>query len=381
MDFTLGGQRMKFIVSKIAFVIFIAIGGPASAATIGSYKNSELNCHIKIEGSIEAGDARRLEEVWNSIDPYHDWDYTLPRRQNYTLRSGARICLSSAGGDAGEALQIVDFLQANFIGTAVESGATCLSACALIFMGGSATQSGVEIYRNRVLEPGASLGFHAFGLPAGDGAYTAEEVQEIFNLGMTAVLELAERNILPDSLFQAMLRTPSNDMMIVEYVGQAAAWAIGIHSDLFVDASPEVLILNACANATASLADQPQIDAATLWSGRPAEFIVTPNANGPNGVEGTLSITVSPFAVLDCTMSVSWGNIMGEPAPRYMVSHFSTVDGELDFTNHWEANGEFAFSPAFSFPPNFEIGMIEVQTSQSLESVAQRILIAGGLSP
>ena len=105
-------------------------------------------CNKKFEGVIEAGDLK------NNIESL----------------IGKRICLNSPGGSLSEVTEFIELIQekngfgtggddAVTIATRIQAGDKCESACAVLFMFGS--NSYRTAYQDKVLEPGAKLGFHS----------------------------------------------------------------------------------------------------------------------------------------------------------------------------------------------------------------------------
>ena len=102
--------------------------------------------HIRVSGDIALGDADRLIEVLATLDPF---DPTV-------------VSFDSPGGDYREGLQLADILQARNVSTYVDAGDTCLSACALAFLGGRQEVIRRILYApRRFVHMDATLGFHA----------------------------------------------------------------------------------------------------------------------------------------------------------------------------------------------------------------------------
>ncbi|NMA98800.1 MAG: hypothetical protein GX970_11945 [Phyllobacteriaceae bacterium] len=113
--------------------------------------------HIHFDGPVLEGDLKSLTKLFNE---------NIPCGFEQFPESGgncAVITLSSPGGNYIEGLKLAQFLRDNRIASMVEPGAQCYSACAFAFLGGTgySTQSGVGIYIDRMIAPGAILGFHA----------------------------------------------------------------------------------------------------------------------------------------------------------------------------------------------------------------------------
>jgi hypothetical protein len=117
---------------------------------------------LVLTGLIAPGDAGRLGKL-------------IPE-DGYTILS-----LNSEGGDFAEALAIAKVVDDSTVMTVVEDGASCLSACAIAFLGGNQdTDDSGDYAAARSIAPTAKLGFTAptldlpasgFGKAEADGAY------------------------------------------------------------------------------------------------------------------------------------------------------------------------------------------------------------------
>lgn len=102
--------------------------------------------HIRIEGRIEPGDAAKLAPLITNNDPFQS----------------VVVTLNSEGGDYQEGLLLADEISRWRSATFVVPGDTCLSACALAFLGGTR-----EVIRrvlqapDRYVHVDATVGFHA----------------------------------------------------------------------------------------------------------------------------------------------------------------------------------------------------------------------------
>jgi hypothetical protein len=115
---------------------------------------------IRMTGLIEAGDSGRLREI-----------LTDARRTPTAGGAPHHIVgeLSSLGGDVYEGLKIGYLFREFTVATLVRQGDSCLSACALAFLGGTEAILPKAI-PDRAIEIGGEVGFHSFWLnPAGAG--------------------------------------------------------------------------------------------------------------------------------------------------------------------------------------------------------------------
>jgi hypothetical protein len=96
---------------------------------------------IEMSGPIAAGDDERFRVIANRA-PFL-----------FTI-----VVLDSPGGSVGPALTIGREIKARGFSTIVKSGATCASACALVWLAGD----------SRYMARGAKIGFHAASIVEGD---------------------------------------------------------------------------------------------------------------------------------------------------------------------------------------------------------------------
>lgn len=229
---------MRVLPSVVLVLSCLAVPGLAAELAIGSANpdtfdiqdaDPALPCTHHLTGEIASGDgARVVTALRASLD---EW------RENDTYGQPV-LCLDSAGGALAEALKIADVLRDEFVGTKLEAGARCESACAMIFMAGSfhAHESGA--YKWRILHPTARLGFHAPSLQVPGGNYDAATVTKSYGLALETIAvtltNLVQNRDFEDgqhvkpSLLAAMLRTPPQEMMYVDTVDQAGRWGIRV---------------------------------------------------------------------------------------------------------------------------------------------------------
>jgi len=141
--------------------LFSLLAAPSLAAEIDLvseyYSSSHPVPHLHYEGPVLEGDLKSLAKLFN--------ENIACGFEQLPAEGGncAVITLSSPGGNYIEGLKLAQFLRDHRIASVVEEGAYCYSACAFAFLGGTgySTQSGVGIYIDRMIAPGATLGFHA----------------------------------------------------------------------------------------------------------------------------------------------------------------------------------------------------------------------------
>ena len=196
-----------------------------------------LPCTHKLSGPIKKGDGDRLAYALNNLS----LQVKLAREENYDF-SGVILCLDSPGGSLVDGLKIAEIVIEQGIPVRVNSGATCLSACFWVFMAGNITSSSGREILWRVLEPGGTLGYHRPSLSVSENVASNDIVQDIFQLGVQAVLEVShlfsQQGFLDDgvpylkpSLLGEVLNSSESEMRYINTVGRAGRW------DIWVDTS------------------------------------------------------------------------------------------------------------------------------------------------
>ena len=197
-------------------------GDPGGAACGGG-------ATVALTGTIVAGDADRLRALLDGLLP------PAPARPH-----GVRgwLSLDSPGGNLLEGIALADYLRESSIGTRVEEGARCASACAIAFMGGAATDGAGDRVPMRRLHPRGELAFHAPDLPAAAYARIApgdlDAARRVEGLMVTAARGFAR--IMRDhdwspSLTRAALARTGSDFETVDTVDEAGRWRIEVMHD------------------------------------------------------------------------------------------------------------------------------------------------------
>ncbi len=136
-----------------------------------------------VRGAIEAGDLEKLEK------------YIGKRDSGMSRLRCELVYLNSEGGNFSEAVKIMDYFFTSMIATSVEAGATCYSACAVMWLGGS-VPDGHNLdnpHAFRRLNPKGVLGFHAPYVLLSDGRYSNYDVMMNGTLSFKIAQELLVR--------------------------------------------------------------------------------------------------------------------------------------------------------------------------------------------
>jgi hypothetical protein len=176
-------------------VTFLAVS-PAMGADIKEVApikvGEEQVQKITLTGQIQAGDADKLENLISEND--------------YTI-----VSLDSDGGDYQEALAIAKVFSDSIAMTIVEDGASCLSACAIAFLGGSGdTDDSGDYAAARSIAPTARLGFTAPALDVSDTALTRQTIESAYAhvLKIISDFVLASTNLHVESAAVAEIISP-----------------------------------------------------------------------------------------------------------------------------------------------------------------------------
>jgi hypothetical protein len=112
---------------------------------------------LRLTGALRQGDAAAMRRILAKL-----------KAETPALGEGplATVELSSIGGDLNEGLEMGYLFRDFNVATVVRRRDICLSACALAFLGGTASREGTERTVAHSVEVGARLGFHTFYLNA-----------------------------------------------------------------------------------------------------------------------------------------------------------------------------------------------------------------------
>ena len=206
-----------------------------------------LSANAAIAGTLTKLDGLRIQPDTYEVDTQHGCSHLFSGpfekgdAQKIIDAKPPVLCLDSPGGSFVEALKVTSFMKERPIPTRIEANASCLSACALVFMGGSYWPHEGEPFIWRVLHPKGKLGFHAPALIVPNGSYNEKTVKDAYELATKSISKLVSDLIhrpdfvggssLKASLLAQMLETPSDSMLYVETIDQAGRWKIQL-SDL-----------------------------------------------------------------------------------------------------------------------------------------------------
>jgi hypothetical protein len=252
-------MNKTFINVLLISAVWIVIQSNAAvAAMVAIEQNIELGCEIHLRGPIVEGDAVQLRSALDSLGGQLSY--------GNTNTESLRICFDSAGGSYEEGLNIARLLigldpgYPSTIGSAVPGNAVCLSACAVAFMGG--TMSDEPGYRtpDRIIQPGAQLGFHAPMLVVSPDQYSEAEVTQAYRIALVSVAEIIGlvndgMYHFPLSLLQEMLDAPPDEMFYIETFSHAFRWNIDIKTPGIYRGERDKVLRGICEAVDARLHD------------------------------------------------------------------------------------------------------------------------------
>ena len=118
---------LRILITMAICALWSAPAVSADIAFVGSGKTGD--CTIKLAGPIVKGDAEKLKKALAAQRQKRDTVSNYP---------SPVLCLNSPGGDYNEGLLLIDVVSGHddSVRTHVPAGASCDSACALLFLSG-----------------------------------------------------------------------------------------------------------------------------------------------------------------------------------------------------------------------------------------------------
>jgi hypothetical protein len=165
--------------------------------------------HFLLKGQIVAGDVSKVKQAIH-VDP------------NLDDGSNAVVSFDSPGGAMEEGIKIGEFLAESAVATVLRQGETCVSACALAFLGGRSfwPTGGVGFFLGRYLEPGARLGFHSTAFEGEELAALAARGQftmpvEMTRVSLKTLADYLEKNGVSSSAIIEVMGTPNKEFKYI----------------------------------------------------------------------------------------------------------------------------------------------------------------------
>lgn len=240
-------KKLLITLLTICCGFLIAID-PSYSAEISLVTHDE--CDARMSGEIVKGDLERFSNVLNGILS-HDGEAAI----------STRVCLNSPGGNLNEAAKIGQHFYDVGIGTFVDRGDKCLSACAFIFMMGVAL-GGESTFLDRAMHKEAVIGFHrpAIRIPTKNN-YSNSELQNVFDVGIDSIIGLIKLSqkvtpsgkttmMKPDLLEEALARH-GEDYFYIDTVDKVGRWDIEVNDMPEIKKLDKYAAWNVCHNLIA----------------------------------------------------------------------------------------------------------------------------------
>ncbi|MCB1383044.1 MAG: hypothetical protein KDJ73_08975 [Notoacmeibacter sp.] len=267
----------------IAALLLASFAAHAAEITLVSYRYSKARPvpHIRLTGVIRPGDEETFAKVMQLAkscancgrDDGGPW---------------AVVSLASPGGHYKTGIALADAFRGSIAATVVEGGDTCLSACAVAFLGGSGfwPTGGIGVFIDRTIEPGAKVGWHSPLFP--------DEVVASITDGGQAKLALDTTRIGISSMVQVLTKYNVSPLVIDKIIamGEGETWNADTAGSLFevranlpdfpsnsLDIPFEEQLRNACARLAAYHYNSSLEDGMKAVSG-PVETLNTTDTQG-----------------------------------------------------------------------------------------------------
>ncbi|SMX50778.1 hypothetical protein [Maliponia aquimaris] len=187
---------------RILIAILLILPCPTTVRAATLITGKDPRCALELAGPIEDGDAARLVALIET-----------------SSGDTTSICLDSPGGSLKGGMELYDVFMAYGVATYLREGDSCLSACALAFLGGS--EWGDYRYNSRRMEPGAQLGFVAPMPAATDLLDPATALERSYDILRRLVRDQRMSGLSTDFLTDVLM-APSDQPHMVDTLGRAA---------------------------------------------------------------------------------------------------------------------------------------------------------------
>lgn len=235
-------RRGLFSLLGLAISLLLGLTYQINAAEVRTSERSA--CVIELVGEIVSGDYDKVAALARTSFPDDVVESTVANT----------ICLDSPGGNLYEAVQLAKLFFEEGIGTVVDAGQECYSACAVMFMMGVAKGDEVS-FINRRLNVSGILGFHRPFMPAIKGIQS--DIAADAALEILMELLIVANNPVPwqtgqmmkSDLIQEMLRHRGEDFFLIDTLDKVGRWEIELDGVLFPPMLTEEQAFYACQNA------------------------------------------------------------------------------------------------------------------------------------
>ena len=205
----------------------------------------DLCLTISIKGPMSTGDSKRFKDVYEGALARLPPEY----RDNLSGRCGADfefhflrehprayniLVLAGRGGNFDEALQISTLASIYGFITVVGPNSECLSACAIVFMGGAHKWNAWHhaVIAIRWMHVSATVGFHSPFLSAKGIGFTDENMRKTYVAGTrdsASFGRILQHDVLDKSLYtKVLLNTTADRFITIDTVEDAIRWNVNV---------------------------------------------------------------------------------------------------------------------------------------------------------
>jgi len=229
-------------ISSLAVALYLP-GLLAASPALERMAPNAMGCTYLLQGKIDSG---RAEQIERFIGKFR---YVEPV-----------LCMNSPGGSLLEGIKLAKFFRAQAVPTRVMAGHSCMSACAVAFMGGSFDR-GVDhstVKVDRAIHAQGRLGFHAPSLAVADGSYGKESVNKAYRIavrGIAVLLNAADEIGIPLAAVETMLNTAPETFFDISTVGRSLQWDVAVFGLSLPEEITASMWLTACLNLSALNSD------------------------------------------------------------------------------------------------------------------------------
>ncbi|MGB6119213.1 MAG: hypothetical protein WBF87_13445 [Mesorhizobium sp.] len=238
---------LRLIFTLLASIVTMPWVAEVTAADVTRVETSL--CFARLSGEIVSGDYDRFVLEVAPLFPGNDGESTHRNT----------ICLDSPGGNLAEGVKFARYFYREGVGTVIADGDSCFSACAIMFMMGTATGDEVA-FANRKLHVNGVLGFHRPFLKitshesvdarllriAADGAFSS--ALDLIDVANSRIPWTGIPMMKPD-LVQGMLRHQGQDFLLVDTTDEVGRWGIELIGAVLPTKLTEEAAFYACENS------------------------------------------------------------------------------------------------------------------------------------
>jgi hypothetical protein len=240
-------MRNRFV--GMLFTLCIVVGlvpnyflGAAVAAKLSTeFIQAQNMLVVTIEGSLEKGDIEVLKRTVAKEFP--------GSKENFCGGNDLVVVqLDSEGGNYAEGIRLGKQFKDNCYATFIKRNSHCFSACALAFMGGTASGAEGTTLPSRAIEIGAKLGFHAPSFPRVQGSAASSILHELGVSDARLFYIIAGDLEIPKEFVDEVLAYKKDQIRIVSTARDLLLLKIALHSEQKLKELTVPMVENYCEN-------------------------------------------------------------------------------------------------------------------------------------